>query len=362
MSHELRTPMNAVLGFAQLLELDPTVSPQQRQSLDHIQRAGKHLLHLINDVLDLAHVESGRMTLSPEPLSVQEIVGEVVTLMAPLAQSHGVDIRMSPMAGSVVRGDRLRVKQILLNLTSNAVKYNRPGGWVSLRAEAGHDGRVCIVVEDSGHGITEQGMARLFEPFSRLGAEGSAIEGTGIGLSISKRLVEVMDGRIGADSAAGKGSRFWIELPSDRLAPPPSDRLTQPAGLDADDATRPARVLYVEDNPDNLALVVRIVERHPRVQLISAASAMLGFDLARSHRPHVILLAIQLPDASGYALLRRLRAHEATRSIPVVAVTANAMPQEEQRAREAGFAAYLAKPIDLRRFDRMLRQMLGRGI
>jgi CheY-like chemotaxis protein len=291
---------------------------------------------------------------------VQDIVSEVVALMTPLAQGHRVAIETATMAGAVVRGDRLRVKQVLLNLTSNAVKYNRPGGWVRLRAEAARDGRVCILVEDSGQGIAAQDLPNLFEPFSRLGAERSAIEGTGIGLSISKRLVELMDGRIGVESVAGEGSRFWIELPADRLVPPPSDRKTQSGGLDPDDAARPARVLYVEDNPDNLALVVRIVERHPRVQLISAPSATLGFDLARSHRPDVILLDIHLPDASGYALLGRLRAHEATRSIPVVAVTANAMPLEEERALEAGFAAYLTKPIDLRRFDRVLREMLGR--
>jgi signal transduction histidine kinase/CheY-like chemotaxis protein len=360
MSHELRTPMNAVLGFAQLLGLDPSVTQQQRQSLDHILRAGKHLLHLINDVLDLAHVESGRMTLSPEALGVQDVIGEVVALMNPLAQRHQVRIETAAMAGSVVRGDRLRLKQVLLNLTSNAVKYNRPGGWVRLSAERRDDGRVRLVVEDSGQGISEAGRSKLFEPFARLGAERSAIEGTGIGLSISKRLVELMDGRIGVESTVGQGSRFWIELPSDQLAAPLAAGVTH-APLPAPDAeARAACVLYVEDNPDNLELVVGIVERHPHVELVAAPSASLGFDLARLHRPDLILMDLHLPDSSGYALLQRLRAREDTRDIPVVAVTANAMPAEEARARDAGFAAFLTKPLDVRKFDAMLRRMLGR--
>ena len=361
MSHELRTPMNAVLGFAQLLGLDPSVSGQQRQSLDHILRAGKHLLHLINDVLDLAHVESGRMTLSPEPLSVEDIVHEVVALMRPLAQSRRVRIDVEPMSGSVVRGDRLRVRQVLLNLTANAVKYNRPGGWVKLRTEAEPDGRVCIVIEDSGQGISPEGLRRLFEPFVRLGAEQDTVEGTGIGLSISKRLVELMNGRIGVESEVAQGSRFWISLPADKLAPPPSADGTVPGALGLDLRAAPAVVLYVEDNPDNLALVMRIVERHPYVQLLSAPSASLGFDLARSQRPDLILLDIHLPDSTGYALLGRLRAHVSTRDIPAVAVTANAMPHDEARALGAGFAAYVTKPIDVRRFDAMLREMLVRG-
>lgn len=360
MSHELRTPMNAVLGFAQLLGFDSSLSQQHRQALDHILRAGKHLLHLINDVLDLAQVESGRLTLSPEPLSVEEIVNEVIALMKPQAQSQRVSLESTPMAGMVVRGDRLRVKQILLNLASNAVKYNRPDGWVRFHARRADDGKTRIVVEDSGQGIAQADQLKLFEPFSRLGAEQSAIEGTGIGLSISKRLVELMGGRIGVESAQGLGSRFWIELASDLRAPPPNDPETRPGKLALSPSSKPACVLYVEDNPDNLALVVQIVERHPSLRLIAAPSAALGFELARSHRPDLILLDIHLPDGDGYALLERLRANDATRSIPAVAVSANAMPHEETRAREAGFAAYITKPIDVRKFDAMLWQMLGR--
>jgi signal transduction histidine kinase len=358
MSHELRTPMNAVLGFAQLLGLDPTVSQQHRQSLDHILRAGKHLLHLINDVLDLAHVESGRMTLSPEPLGVEDIVTEVVALMKPQAQRNRIRIEVAPVSGSVVRGDRLRVKQVLLNLTSNAVKYNRPDGWVRLYTEVSEHGRIRIVVEDSGQGLPDEDLSRLFEPFSRFGSQQSAIEGTGIGLSISKRLMELMQGQIGATSTAGVGSKFWIELPSDRLVPAPADITPEEKPSAPDALLHHACVLYVEDNPDNLALVSHIVARHANVRLICAPSAALGFDLAFSHRPDLILLDLHLPDASGYVLLDRLRANEETGAIPVVAVTANAMPEDQIRAREAGFTAYLTKPLDVGKFDSMLREIL----
>jgi signal transduction histidine kinase len=358
MSHELRTPMNAVLGFAQLMGLDATVSAAQRQSLDHILRAGKHLLHLINDVLDLAHVESGRLTLSPEPLGVADLVQEVVALMQPQAQAQGVRIEVTVRPGSVVRGDRLRVKQVLLNLCANAVKYNRPGGWVRLGCEPAAEGRLRITVEDNGQGISSAGQARLFEPFTRL-AEHAAVEGTGIGLSISKRLVELMDGRIGVSSTPGEGSRFWIELPGDRFAaPPPPEQLVPESN--GGDALAPATVLYVEDNPDNLALVVRIVERHPGVRLLTANSAALGAELALAHRPDLLLADLHLGPDSGYALLQRLREHPQLRDMPAVAVTANAMPMEAARAQEAGFDAFFTKPIDVARFDELLRSMLGR--
>ena len=360
MSHELRTPMNAVLGFSQLMGLDPDASASQRQSLDHILRAGKHLLHLINDVLDLAHVESGRFTLSPEPLGVAELAEEAAALMQPQAKAARVRIELEVGPGVVVRGDRLRVKQVLLNLLSNAVKYNRPGGWVRVTARPAVGPRVRVEVADSGQGIPEMGLTRLFEPFVRLGADPHKVEGTGIGLSISRRLVELMDGHIGVDSRAGEGSRFWIELPADRLAAAPPPQAV--GGVDdADAAVAAARVLYVEDNPANLALATRLVGRHPAIRLITAPSAALGFELARAHRPDLVMTDLQLGDASGYALLQRLRADAATRAIPAVAITANAMPLEEARAREAGFADFLTKPIDIDRFDELLRSLLGRG-
>jgi signal transduction histidine kinase/CheY-like chemotaxis protein len=360
MSHELRTPMNAVLGFAQLLALDATLASRPREFLDHIMRAGKHLLHLINDVLDLAHVESGRMSLSPEPLPIDDILREVIALMKPLALQHGVTIELAALPDAVVRGDRLRVKQVLLNLLSNAIKYNRPGGWVRIGGEPAAPGMQRVVVADSGQGIGPEGMAQLFEPFARLGAEHGAIEGTGIGLSITRRLVEMMGGAVGATSQAGVGSRFWIDLPTDRLAAAPALPVEPETAEGAALGDRPACVLYVEDNPANLALVQQIVDRHAGVRMISAPSGTLGFGLAISHRPDLILLDIHLPDMSGHAVLQKLRAHPETRTIPVVAVTANAMPDDAARAREAGFDEYMTKPLDIRRFDAMLQRLLQR--
>jgi CheY-like chemotaxis protein len=286
-------------------------------------------------------------------------VQEVVALMQPQAQAQGLRIEVTVRPGSVVRGDRLRVKQVLLNLCANAVKYTRPGGWVRLGCEPAAEGRLRITVEDNGQGISSAGQARLFEPFTRL-AEHAAVEGTDIGLSISKRLVELMDGRIGVSSTPGEGSRFWIELPGDRFAaPPPPEQLVPESN--GGDALAPATVLYVEDNPDNLSLVMRIIERHPGVRLVTATSAAQGYEMALAHRPDLLLVDLHLGDRDGYSLLWRLRSHPELRGVPAVAVTANAMPMEVARATEAGFAAFFTKPIDVGRFDTLLRSMLGRA-
>lgn len=358
MSHELRTPMNAILGFSQLLQLDRTLDARSAGYVHEILRAGHHLLALINEVLDLARIESGRLSLSPEPLPLAELVREAQTLVQPLAQQREVTLSIAPMQSLVVRADRLRLKQVLLNLLSNAVKYNRPGGTVQVEALVQDMFTVRIRVHDTGIGITAQNLPQLFQPFSRV--SGTTTEGTGIGLSISQRLVAMMGGRIGVNSTPGVGSEFWIELPSDRLADPPPPRITAP-DLAAAPPPRPgrsARVLYVEDNPANLKLVEQIVQRHPSVELLMAPSGSLGLDLARSHRPELLLLDIHLPDIDGFQVLARLRADEGTRHIPVVAVTAQAMPDDVKRVLAAGFDGYLAKPLDLASFDALLDRML----
>ena len=357
MSHELRTPMNAILGFSQLLELDRTLEARSAGYVHEILRAGHHLLTLINEVLDLARIESGRLSLSPEPLPLAGLVQEAQMLVQPLAQQREVALSVAPLQGLVVRADRLRLKQVLLNLLSNAVKYNRPGGTVHLEAQVQDMFTVRIRVRDTGIGITAQNLPQLFQPFSRV--SGTAAEGTGIGLSISQRLVVMMGGRIGVHSTPGVGSEFWIELPSDHLADPPPPLLQPEAFTPAPRPGREARVLYVEDNPANLKLVEQIVQRHPRVELLMAPSGSLGLDLARSHRPDLLLLDIHLPDIDGFQVLARLRADAATRHIPVVAVTAQAMPDDVKRVMAAGFDGYLAKPLELNRFDELLARMLN---
>jgi signal transduction histidine kinase/ActR/RegA family two-component response regulator len=358
MSHELRTPMNAILGFSQLLQLDSTLDARSAGYVHQILRAGNHLLALINEVLDLASIESGRLSLSPEALPLADLVREAQTLVQPLVQQGDVNLSVSPMQGLVVRADRLRLKQVLLNLLSNAVKYNRPGGTVHVEAQEQDMFTVRIRVHDSGIGITAQNLSQLFQPFSRV--SGTAVDGTGIGLSISQHLVALMGGRIGVNSTPGVGSEFWVELPSDRLADPPPPRINSP-DIAPEPPPRPGRnasLLYIEDNPANLMLVEQIVQRHPRVELLTAPSGGVGLEVARSHQPDLLLLDIHLPDIDGFQVLARLRADAQTRHIPVVAVTAQAMPDDVKRVVAAGFDGYLAKPLDLASFDAMLDRML----
>jgi PAS domain S-box-containing protein len=360
MSHELRTPLNAIMGFSQLLELDRDLSTRSRRFAQETFNAGKHLLDLINDVLDFAQVESGRITLTPEPLPLAEIGHDVMTLMQPLADQRGVTLQPLVVDGLVVRADRMRLKQVLVNVVSNAIKYNRAAGSVSLAAAALDEQTLRITVRDTGVGIAPERLSQVFEPFNRLGAESGSIEGTGIGLNICRRLVELMGGRIGVTSRPGEGSEFRVDLPRERRAEidPVQTRGVVIRGAAAS-SLRAARLLYVEDNPVNLQLMKHIIARYDGLQLLCAASAALGLESARAHRPDLILLDINLPDMDGHAMLAELRADARTRDIPAVAVTANAMPSDEKHARDAGFDEYIAKPIDLAGFDAMLARMLG---
>jgi hypothetical protein len=361
MSHELRTPLNAILGFGQLLELESSLSTDGRDNVDEILKAGRHLLVLINEVLDLARVESGRVELSLEPVELLPLVTECLSLVGAAAASRAIALISEGGQGSVVRADRLRLKQVLLNLLSNAVKYNTEGGRVEVSiAEAGGS-LVRVEVRDTGPGIAPERLPEIFQPFNRLGAETRGVEGTGIGLTITRRLLELMGGRIGVTSEPGDGSCFWFELPSAESAQ---------TGLAADAAAkggnapqsgaadRRRTVLYIEDNPANLKLVRQILVRRPAVDLLTAQTPEEGIELALSRGPDLILLDIQLPGMSGYEVLEVLRASSALRSVPVAAVTANAMPSDVARGRAAGFADYLTKPLDveilLDRVDRLL--------
>ncbi len=363
MSHELRTPMNAILGFSQLMELDAGLDQRSQGYVTEILRAGRHLLELINEVLDLAQVEAGSIRLSLEPLALDVLVGDVLTLMGPLLQSQAVSVQVLDLRTFQVQADRTRLKQVMLNLLTNAVKYNRPGGQVLIRAERRPDGRLRIIVRDTGTGIAPERMSQLFEPFNRLGAEQRAIEGTGIGLSISRQLVELMHGDIGASSKPGEGSVFWLDLPIPDAPQGVVDTLVLPGPLDADQAgtsAHPCRgdLLYVEDNPSNVDLVTSIVARHPAITLRVATSGEEGLAMAQEQRPDLVLLDIHLPGMSGYQVLEQLRADLFTRDIAVVALTASALTEDAEQARVAGFDDFIAKPINLLSFEAMLQHRL----
>jgi len=349
MSHELRTPMNAILGFSQFLDMDPSLSDAHRDSVLTIYKAGRHLLDLINDILDLARIESGRIDLSIELVAVEPVVRDCLDLIAPLAQERGIDIAFSPAGpGLAARADRRRLKQALVNLLSNAVKYNRPNGSVRVAVRRSGAETLRIEVADTGPGIAPERLAELFIPFNRLGAERTETEGTGIGLALTRRIVEAMNGAVGVESDPGKGSLFWIDLGADPAA------LAEAPGNDpasesdrADESRMCATVLYIDDDPVNLKLIEQVFSTFARLRLITAPTPGLGLDLARLRQPDLILLDINLPGMTGYEVLTRLRAEPRTRTIPVAAVTAMAMTADLERGQDAGFDAYLTKPVDI---------------
>ena len=354
MSHELRTPLNAILGFAQLVESgSPTPTPSQKRNIDQILKAGWYLLELINEILDLALVESGRLTLSAEPVSLGEVMLECRAMIEPQAQKRGIDMTFPHFATPrFVKADRTRVKQVLINLLFNAIKYNKPDGAVAVDCSLSAADSVRISVRDTGIGLAPEQLAQLFQPFNRLGKEASAEEGTGIGLVVTKRLVELMGGSIGADSVVGVGSVFWIEF---GLTSEP-----QFAALEAEhvSTTRPPlqagaplrTLLYVEDNPANLELVEQLIARRADLRLLTAADGNLGIEFARVYLPEVILMDINLPGLSGIEAMKILRADPLTAHIPIIALSANAMPGDIEKGLEAGFFNYITKPIKVNQF------------
>ncbi|HEV8263183.1 MAG TPA: ATP-binding protein [Burkholderiales bacterium] len=354
MSHELRTPLNAILGFAQLIETGappPTLS--QKRNLDQILKAGWYLLELINEILDLALIESGKVTLSGEPVSLVEVMLECRAMIEPQAQKRGIGMTFPRFeVPYYVKADRTRVKQVLINLLFNAIKYNKPGGTVAVEYTLRSPDSIRICVRDTGGGLAAEQLAQLFQPFNRLGQEASAEEGTGIGLVVTKRLVELMGGAIGAESTVGVGSVFWIELSlttAPRLAAPEAERaaLVRPQ---LPDGTPLRTLLYVEDNPANLELVEQLIARRPELRLLSAAEGNLGIEFARAYRPEVILMDINLPGISGVEAMKILRADPATAHIPVIALSAIALPRDIEKGLEAGFFDYLTKPIKVNQF------------
>jgi PAS domain S-box-containing protein len=349
MSHELRTPLNAILGFAQLLELDE-LREDQREGVGHVLAAARHLLALINEVLDIAAIEAGRLPLSLEPVPVADMVTEAVSLIQPLADQRRVLlVKQPPSCDACVLGDRQRLKQILLNLLSNAVKYNREGGSVQLACERLTRERLRVKVTDTGTGIPAEATERLFVPFDRLGSERTSVEGTGLGLPLTKRLVEAMGGTLGLASTVGQGSSFWVDLPLTTSPARPLEAAEPPPAQDRVGAGQPPlRVLYIEDNLSNLRLVQHVLGRRPGVELISAMRPQLGLDLAGQHHPDLVLLDLDLPDMPGQEVLRRLRADPATAEVPVVILSADARPQLVSRMLQEGARAFLTKPLDVK--------------
>ena len=362
MSHELRSPLNAILGFAQLMEESdsPPPTPDQKKSLDRMLQAGWHLLTLINEILDLAKIESGKLSLSPESVSLAEVMAECQGVLEGQAQKRGVHMTFPQFnIPCYVHADRTRLKQILINFLSNSIKYNRAQGTVEVQYAASAPGRIRISIKDTGPGLPPEKVAQLFQPFNRLGQEAGGEEGTGIGLVVAKQLIELMGGVVGVESAVGKGSVFWFELMA----------AAKPQGIVENDGSKAPQVhvqsqapvrtlLYVEDNPANLELVEQIIARRPGLRLLSAATGKLGIELARTTQPEVILMDINLPDINGIEVMSILRNNPSTAHIPIVAISANAMPDDIKKGLQAGFFRYITKPIKVKEFMETLATAL----
>ncbi|HVK87456.1 MAG TPA: PAS domain S-box protein [Kofleriaceae bacterium] len=363
MSHELRTPLNAILGFAQLLERDRKnpLDTRQLDRLKHVLRGGEHLLRLIDDVLDLSKIEAGGIAISVEPVGLETVLAEVVSTLEPMATRAQIRIAPAKLADDTPRvlADRTRLSQILMNFGSNAIKYGKQDGNVSFRVAA--RGRLLrITVVDDGIGIPESKRDKIFEPFQRAGQEAGPIEGTGIGLTISKRLAELMHGAVGFTSSEGQGSSFWIDIPIVQQVAPAAT-VTAPRTMTAEVATDGARhlVVYVEDNPSNIAFMRDLIEDLPGIELITAPTAEIGLELIRGRLPRLVIMDINLPGMSGFDAVAQLRGWPETRAIPVIGLSAAALVQDRKRAKDAGFDRYLTKPVKVAELTETLAELLA---
>lgn len=352
MSHELRTPLNAVLGFAQLMEsATPSPTPAQKLSIEQILKGGWYLLRLINEILDLAMIESGKLAIEQEAMSLTDVLEDCRIMITQQAESRKIQMNFPVFASHLyVNADRTRLKQVLINLLSNAIKYNRESGSITVKCEATTADRVRVSIGDTGTGLTSQQIAQLFQPFNRLGQESGTAEGTGIGLVVTKQLVEMMGGTVGVESTLGEGSVFWIDLvvstaPAVQFGIVDEMDIAPEVYSEASAASLQRSLLYVEDNPANLELVTQLVARRSDLKLLSAINGNLGVQMARAYLPDVILMDINLPDMSGHDALRVLRSDPATAHIPILALSANANPHDISSALKAGFCRYLTKPI-----------------
>ncbi len=364
MSHELRTPMNSILGFGQLLESDPDspLMESQQENVGQILKAGRHLLELIDEILDLSRIESGRLSLSMSPIPVNSTILDAIAFVESMAEQRGIRLhnRTENCAGLHVLADSTRLKQVLINLLSNAIKYNRPNGSVTVTCEKLETAYLRISVIDTGRGLTPDECKRVFEPFERLENDKMEVDGTGIGLTIAQSMVRLMKGTINVLSRPGEGSCFYVDLP---MTDASSETVVAPRSIEQEereqDTDRGHTVLYIEDNPANLNLVSTALLRLPTVKLLSAHDARTGIEMALAYRPNLILLDIHLPGMDGFQVLERLRDHEQTRAIPVIALSADAMPENVNKALNNGFREYLTKPLDIRRFLNVVQEYLG---
>jgi PAS domain S-box-containing protein len=355
MSHELRTPLNAVLGFAQLMASEvPAPAPHQQRSIDQILKGGWYLLRLINEILDLAMIESGKVTMSQESMSLTDVLQDCKGMIEPQAEKRGISLTFPKLDNLFyVHADRTRVKQVMINLLSNAIKYNTAGGSVIVQCVVSGKDRVRVSVKDTGSGLAPSQLEQLFQPFNRIGQEHSVEEGTGIGLVVTKQLVELMGGLIGVESTVGIGTVFWVEFEAasaPTLALDAIDEVALERRTHARKAGDQPTLLYVEDNPANLALVEQLIARRGDLKLLTAIDGHLGIELARAYLPDVILMDINLPGISGYGALKILNEDPATAHIPVLVLSANAVPRDIEKGLEAGFFRYLTKPIRVREF------------
>ncbi len=368
MSHELRTPLNAILGFTQLMQFNPStpLTEEQKDSTEQIIKGGNHLLELIDQVLELAKIEAGKMSLSIENVSLPELLDECSVMVRAIADKRNITVNANTEKCPEVEvlADHTRIKQVLLNLLSNGVKYNNEGGSLSIMTRLEGDGRVHIAITDTGPGIPEDKHAGLFEPFNRLGHETSEIEGTGIGLTITREMIHLMKGEIGFESEVGKGSTFWIEIPLAKQDAEKNPEVLSPkddtSALDTAIGSDGQRytVLYIEDNPANLRLMEGVMARIPSIDLISTHNAELGLEMAEAESPDLILLDINLPGMDGYEALERLKVNEDTSAIPVIAVTAQATKADIKRGRNAGFRGYITKPLQVPELLQIIKEVL----
>ncbi|MDH5218787.1 MAG: ATP-binding protein, partial [Gammaproteobacteria bacterium] len=357
MSHELRTPLNAILGFSQLLKDDPKnpLSNDQDESIDEIVKAGDHLLELINEVLDLSRIEAGHLNLTLEAVKLADIIKDCDNLMRPLAQKHDIslDANIANIENTILRADKTRLKQVILNFLSNAIKYNKPKGKVIIDTQINSDlAKICI--SDSGKGMSKDVLSHLFQPFNRLGAENTDIEGTGIGLIITKRLVDGMGGEIGAESEPNKGSTFWFTLPLASEVQVEKSPSREASSNNALEINNENTLLYIEDNPANLRLVEQLILRRPHIRLLSAPTPGLGLELATTHHPKLILLDINLPGMSGFEVLKKLRENDSFKRTPIIAVSANATQHDIETGFQQGFDDYLTKPVNIQKLYAIL--------